>query len=127
MSYSFNARHGLILVRAEVFGPHGTGTLTLALDTGATTTTINTGLLLAMGYDPSLAAERVEMTTGSGVEYAPRLAVVRIVALGQERLDLNVIAHTLPPSAGVDGLLGLDFFRSQELNLDFRAGALSLS
>ncbi|PYS57845.1 MAG: hypothetical protein DMF76_21040 [Acidobacteria bacterium] len=50
-----------------------------------------------------------------------------IVALGQERLDLNVIAHTLPPSAGVDGLLGLDFFRSQELNLDFRAGALSLS
>ena len=81
MSYSFNARHGLILVRAEVFGPHGTGTLTLALDTGATTTTINTGLLLAMGYDPSLAAERVEMTTGSGVEYAPRLAVVRIVAL----------------------------------------------
>ena len=127
MSYSFNARHGLILIRAEVFGPHGTGTLTLALDTGATTTTINSGLLVAMGYDPSLAPERVEMTTGSAVEYAPRLAVMRIVALGQERLGFNVIAHTLPPSAGVDGLLGLDFFRSQELNLNFRTGMILLN
>ena len=68
MSYSFNPRHGLILIRAEVFGPHGTGTLTLALDTGATTKTINSGLLVAMGYDPSLAPERVETTTGSAVE-----------------------------------------------------------
>jgi len=127
VKYSFNALRGLILVRAEVFGPQSSGTLTLALDTGATTTTINTGLLVAMGYDPSSAPERAEMTTGSAVEYAPRLAVMRIVALGQDRHGLHVIAHTLPPSAGVDGLLGLDFFRGQELNLNFRTGIILLS
>jgi len=51
------------------------------------------------------------MTTGSGVEYAPLLLVRRVEALGQGRTDFPVVAHTLPPSASVDGLLGLDFFR----------------
>ena len=36
MSYSFNARSGLILVDAEISGPSGTAQATLVLDTGAT-------------------------------------------------------------------------------------------
>jgi len=66
------------------------------------------------------------MTTGSGVEYAPLLLVRRVEALGQGRTDFPVVAHTLPPSASVDGLLGLDFFRGQILNLDFRTGVVTL-
>jgi len=66
------------------------------------------------------------MTTGSGVEYAPLLLVRRVEALGQGRTDFLVVAHTLPPSASVDGLLGLDFFRGQILNLDFRTGVVTL-
>lgn len=127
MSYSFNPRWGLVHVRAELFGPHGDIILRLALDTGATSTTINAGLLIAVGYDPSLAPERVEMTTGSAVEYARRLSVKKLRALGQERVDFPVIAFTLPPTANVDGLLGLDFFRGQELNLNFRTGVVGLS
>ena len=127
MSYSFNCRWGLVLVRAELFGPQSNIVLRLALDTGATITTVNAELLITAGYDPSLAPERVEMTTGSAVEYAPRLSVNQIIALGQKRVDVPVVAHTLPPSARVDGLLGLDFFRGQELNLNFRQGAIMLS
>jgi predicted aspartyl protease len=126
VSYPFNTRHGLILVGAELFGPLGNIVLRLALDTGATGTTINAGLLMVVGYDPSSAPERVEMTTGSGVEYASRLSVSRISALGQERSKFPIIVHTLPPSARVDGLLGLDFFRAQELRLDFRNGIITL-
>jgi hypothetical protein len=37
------------------------------------------------------------------------------------------IAHTLPPTAPVDGLLGLDFVRSQQLTIDFRAGQIELA
>jgi len=98
----------------------------LALDTGATRTTINVGLLTTIGYDPSLVPDRIQMTTGSGVEYSPLLLVRRVEALGQGRADFPVVAHTLPPSASVDGLLGLDFFRGQELNLDFRTGVVTL-
>ncbi len=122
----FNVKRGLIVVRAELFGPSGSAILQLALETGAIGTMINVGLLIAIGYNPSLAPDRVEVTTGSGVVYAPRVEISRIKALGHERTSFYVLAHTLPPSAGVDGLLGLDFMHEQELNIDFRNGTLSL-
>ena len=52
--------------------------------------------------------------------------LAKISALGQDRIDFPVLAHTLPPGAGVDGLLGLDFFRGQFLTLDFRTGQITL-
>jgi predicted aspartyl protease len=127
MSFPFDHRRGLILARAEVHGPTGAAFLRLALDTGATSTLINVGLLVALGYDPALAPGRVQVTTGSGVEYAPRVVLSRIKSLGQERTDFPVLAHTLPMSAGVDGLLGLDFVRGYELAIDFRKGQVTLS
>jgi predicted aspartyl protease len=101
--------------------------LRLALDTGATGTLLNVASLVAVGYDPALVPQRVQITTGSGVEYVPRLTVSRIRSLGQERTNFPILAHTLPPSAPFDGLLGLDFLRGQTLTIDFRAGSLTLT
>ena len=127
MNYPFDARRGLVIVQAEIFGPSGSIVLRLALDTGVTGTMINVAPLTIIGYDPSLAPDRVQVTTGSGVEYAPRISVTQIKAMGQERLDFPVLAHTLPPSASIDGLLGLDFLRRQMLNIDFQDGTITLS
>ena len=127
MNFPFNSRHGLILVDAELDGPRGTAVLRLALDTGATYTLINVALLVAVGYDPALAPGRVQITTGSGVEFVPRISVTKLKALGRERLAFPILAHTLPPSAGVDGLLGLDFLRGLALHVDFRQGQMSLT
>jgi hypothetical protein len=88
---------------------------------------INVAHLIAIGYDPSLSPDRVQVTTGSGVEYAPRIKVSRFGALGQERASFPILSHTLPPSAGIDGLLGLDFLRGQKLDVDFRNGHLWLT
>ena len=123
---SYDARYGLIIVRAEIWGPTGSVVLRLALDTGATNTMVNTAMLVAVGYDPALTADRVQVTTGSAIEFVPRVTLIRIAALGQERSATPVLAHTLPPSASVDGLLGLDFFRGQRLCVDFRAGLVEL-
>lgn len=127
MSFPFDAQQGLIIVRAELAGPSGTAILRLALDTGATSTLVNIGMLVSIGYDPALAPERIQVTTGSGVEFVPRITLSKITALGQERSNFPVLCHTLPPSAGVDGLLGLDFFREQALAVDFRNGSITLS
>ena len=127
MSFSFDPHQGLILIQAELEGPSGTAILRLALDTGATGTLINVGMLVSLGYDPSLAPDRVQVTTGSGVEFVPRIELNKISALGQERADFAVLCHTLPPSATVDGLLGLDFFRGQNLTIDFSKGQIRLS
>lgn len=126
MSVPFNPSTGPIIVGAELEGPTGVAVLRLALDTGATRTLINVASLVAVGYDPALVPQRIQITTGSGVEYVPRLAVSRIRALGQEHTGLLVLAHTLPPSAAFDWLLGLDFFRGQTLTIDFRTGSVTL-
>jgi predicted aspartyl protease len=126
MSFSFNPHRGLIIVHAELEGPSGSAILRLALDTGATSTAINVGMLVSIGYDPSLVPDRIQVTTGSSVEYVPRITLSKITALGQERANFSVLCHTLPPSAGIDGLLGLDFSRGQKLTIDFLQGQIKL-
>jgi hypothetical protein len=110
VSFSFDASRGLIVARAELAGPDGTGVLQLALDTGATATVVNVAMLEAIGYAPALVLDRVQVTTGSGVEFAPRVELRRLTALGQERRGFAV--YTLPPSAGADGLT-IDFGAGQ--------------
>lgn len=95
MSVPFDAQRGLVIVPAALEGPGGVAILRLALDTGATGTLVNVGLL--------------------------------ITALGQERTGFPVLCHTLPASAGVDGLLGLDFLRGQTLTVDLRSGMVTLT
>ena len=123
---SFDAQHGLIIVAARIWGPTGDAGATLALDTGATTSVVDTKLLALIGYDPAAIPQRVRMTTGSGIEFAPKFPVERIQALGQGRSQFPILAHTLPPNVSVDGLLGLDFLRALRLTIDFRKGQITL-
>ena len=126
MNAPFDPHQGLIVINTEVVGDSGTALLQLALDTAATTTLINAGMLLSIGYDPALSPERVQITTGSGIEFVPRLVTRSLRAVGRRLIDFPVLCHTLPPSTGVDGLLGLDFFRGSKLVIDFRQGKLTL-
>lgn len=126
MTFPFDPHQGLIVVRTEIAGPSGNAVLRLALDTGASRTLINAGLLVAVGCDPASSADRVEVTTASGFEFPPLVSLSKISALGHTRDKFAVLAHTLPPSSGVDGLLGLDFFRGQDLSISFRKGHVRL-
>jgi hypothetical protein len=126
MSTPFNSQHGLVINRARIWGPSGHADVRLALDTGAVVTVIRTGVLVAIGYDPGTSPDRLQMTTGSGIEFVPRLPIDRIEVLGQQRTSFQIVAHTLPPTAGIDGLLGLVFLRGQRLTIDFRRGQITL-
>ena len=126
MSVSFNPNYGLIVVWAEIWGPAKNTIVRLAVDTGASGTLVNTAVLVSLGYDPSSLPTRIQVTTASGIAFAPRLMISRIRAIDLERVDFPVIAHTLPTSSSVDGLLGLDFFRGMNLSIDFRTGRLSV-
>ena len=126
MNFRFDPKLGLVIVKLELSGPFGDVILSVALDTGATGTLINQSRLIYVGYDPAAQSDRMQIVTGSGVEFVPRITVSKIAALGQERNDFPVLGHTLPPNAGVDGLLGLDFFRGRALNIDFRLGQINL-
>ena len=126
MSLPFDPKEGLIVVPTRLWGPTGDIVVRLALDTGATGSVVNWDLIVLLGYDPAIIRDRIQMTTGSGVEFAPRIVIDRIEAFGQQLKDFPILCHTLPPSTTVDGVLGLDFFRRQRLVLDFRSGLVTL-
>jgi hypothetical protein len=126
VSLRFDPNEDLIVVPPRLWGPTGDTVARLALDTGATNTVVSWDIMMLLGYDPAAVQERIQITTESGVEFVPRVAVERIEALGQQRRGFPILCHTLPPSAAIDGVLGLDFFRGQRLVVDFRAGLVTL-
>ena len=126
MKTTFDPTRGLIVVSCRITGPAGDTIVRLALDTGATSTMVNWDVLVLLGYDPAAFRDRIQITTGSGLEFVPRISVSRIEALGRNVENLAVLAHTLPPTAMVDGLLGLDFLRDACLTIDFTDGTIEL-
>ena len=127
MTNRFRPRQGLIIIPIEIFGPSGSTILRAALDTGAVYTVVSSEILTAIGYEPNLVRDRIQITTGSGLESATRINVQQINALSQSRYSFPVLAYTLPVSAGIDGLLGLDFLRHRQLTIDFQIGKITLS
>jgi predicted aspartyl protease len=125
MTLPFNPHHGHVLVHAQITGPGGSAPALLALDTGALETVVRPGILATVGIDLALASHFVQAITGSGTVNAPLVTFDKLSALGQDRSNFPVLAHTLPPSAGMDGLRGLDFFRGQTLPIDFRTGQIT--
>ena len=126
MSYRFDPKAGLILVKTKLYGPRGDAIVNLALDTGATWTLISWETAVLVGYDPASIQQRTPITTGSGVEYCPKLNLRGVEALGKAVKNLEVLCHTLPPTSLVDGLLGLNFLRRFDVRINFKAGYITV-
>lgn len=82
--------------------------LRLALDTGATYTMLPPEKLLLVGLAPHATKQTIEIMTASGIELAPWIRVNALRFLGVTVRRLPVIAHALPPTSPVEGLLGLN-------------------
>ena len=123
---SFDPRAGVVHVQVRLTGPGGEGIFTFALDTGATRSMLSWEAALQLGCAPGSAAQRVEIVTGSGVEYCPEVRVGLAEALGVSRTGFPMLCHNLPPQAKLQGLLGLDFLEGRVLTADFRKGRISL-
>jgi len=90
MTYNFDPTHGLIIVPVRLYGPAADMIVRLALDTGATSTLIDSEIIVLLGYDPAASPDRIQVTTGSGVEFCPRLNVRRIEALGRSLASFKI-------------------------------------
>ena len=119
MSHQFDPTVGGIIVAADLVGPAGAVELFLALDTGSTGTLVSESRLRLAGLDPSQPTGQAHITFGGGTVTRPMVTALRLTALGVTVTDFKVVCHTLPPSAGVDGVLGLDFFEGHVLTIDF--------
>jgi predicted aspartyl protease len=126
LKYQFDPNAGIILIKSKIYGPRADAIVNLALDTGATWTLISWESAVLVGYDPASIQERTAITTGSGIEYCPKLSLLRVEALGKSVRSLEVLCHTLPPTSRVDGLLGLNFLRRFNVGLNFKQGYITI-
>lgn len=126
MAFSFKSDADVIIVRAALFGPTAIVGLHLVLDTGSTKTVISRELMQEAGYDLTRPLAQMSVATGSRIESLPLFQISSLMGLDQIRDQFVVIAHDLPASAIVDGVLGLDFLRNHRLSLDFRSGEIEL-
>lgn len=114
-------------MRARFRGPAAELTRTLALDTGAAQTLIDSATLDAIGYNVGSRQTLIRLATVSGYEEAPTMVVDEVRALGTSVPSLRVVVRDLPASVGFYGLLGLDFLRGRHLSINFRRGEIELT
>ena len=125
MKFSFAPEYGLVYVRVKIVCGERDMILNLALDTGASATMISAKRLAEVGYDLDKPEDEIYITTGSGLIFVPKITIEKLMALGETKANFTVISHDLPPTASVDGVLGLDFLRGHVLNIDFKIGEIT--
>ncbi len=123
---SFNPAAKSIYLRLKVgsINADTTRDILVALDTGASTTTIPTEVAVDLGYDLSNPNE--QMMTANGIVLANRIAVRKLTAIGETVENIDVVCHDLPEGSIIEGLLGLNFLRHFDVNISFSTGTIEL-
>ncbi len=96
------------------------------VDTGASYTSISTGLARELGISVDAGSPTVTVVTASGTIRVP-VASVESIHLGNvEARDVQVLVFDLPSGSRVDGLLGNSFLSRFHVQLDPVQGVLVL-
>lgn len=121
-----NLRGGQYTVQAIIDPDRsGGGTkIRLLVDTGATMTAIDVGVLARLGYDLN---ERTEyFSTANGVVEAP-VVTLGALAMGESTVSrISIGALKLDSQRSIDGLLGMNFLRHFEFKLNQQKQVLEL-
>ena len=125
----FQPVSNLILIPVKVMGidRNSFRDIEVALDTGATTTSIPIYIVSALGYNVSNPKDIVEVITGSGVEEAPVIEIKGLTAIGQTIENIEVMCRDLPLEAPVEGVLGLNFLMNFDVHISFSKGTIELT
>lgn len=109
---------GLLMAEAQV---NNDFTLSLAIDTGATHTTIDSNILHIMGFDEKVKSGTTMIENGNGIVMTSKYIIYNLKMLGITKLDFEVQAYDFL-SHGIlseyDGVIGLDFLRSFHFCID---------
>ena len=123
---SFNKKFPLIVVPVTIRKETEIYDFKFAVDTGSTISLINTAVMNSLGYKQEDSIKTIQTVTASKTETAYEFEIDNIMAIGLLRRNFKVISRSLPVGLGIDGLLGLNFFKNKELTIDFKLSELRL-
>ena len=102
--------------------------LALALDTGASHTTIDLTPLLIAGYEMKDAIRTEQIETASGVIEAHVFMVKEFSSLDIKRQNIEICAYdffSYQLITDFDGVLGLDFFENVKFYVDMKQNVIT--
>ena len=126
--YPLNPKLNLIAVDVSVKGKRGNPVfLTMALDTGASMSSVPSDAALSIGCDPTKSSRKIEIITASGTEYVSIVTIPLLQIWGETLTDVDVICLDMPPQSTVSGLLGLNVLKNFDVLLKFRSKTLEIN
>jgi predicted aspartyl protease len=109
-----------------VAGPSGQRRLSLLVDTGSNYTVVAMEILEAIGCSPASSRDRIRITTADGVLIAPRVHLDALTVFEHRLNAAAVIAHDLPFTGPIDGLLGMDVLTTLKARIDIPAATIEI-
>ena len=123
IEFPFDPKDNLIVVPVEIHGKSQQITLDMAVDTRATWTIMPIKTCSIIG---AVHQRSISIVTGSRVETAQLMTIPLIRAFGVDITNFKVVAHDLPSSLLVDGLLGMNFLKRAKLTIDFSKNVIRI-
>lgn len=120
-------RYGkLLLCNALIAGPQSVHAVILLLDTGSNYTVVAVEPLEKIGCGLTASQDHVRIMTGNGPLIAPRVRTQAITVFQHQMAGVEVIAHDLPFSGPIDGLLGMDVLVALRARIDTGAATIEI-
>jgi len=123
---SFERKSALVVIPVTVKAGTEIRKYKFAVDTGATISLIDSDVMTALGYKQQDSIGATQTITASKRETVYEYSIDNIMAIGLIRRNFKVISRSLPVGLGIDGLLGLNFFKDKELTIDFKLSEIYL-
>ena len=124
-SYSFEreTEDDLIVIPVKI----GNSLVDLVVDTGASHTFIDFGILIKEGYRLNDTKGIIAVETANGIIYANRFDVESIDALGISKENFEVTSYIFDdPESNFKGVIGLDFLGNNEVCINFKENILTV-
>ncbi|RZK34352.1 MAG: hypothetical protein EOO61_13755 [Hymenobacter sp.] len=125
-SYSFERpdENSLIELTAEL----NDSSFSIILDTGATHTVIDFGVLIEEGYLLDDTKGLTFFETANGIKEANIFRVKQLSCLGITRTDFEISAYLLDdPQASAKGVIGLDFLAGFTICIDLNENKVTVN
>ncbi len=102
-------------------------TLYLALDTGASNVIISREAAINIGYNLKLTPDQTTISDASTSHLVPILTLKSFRLADATVENIQVLCYTIPEELGINGVIGLNFLRHFNVNLNFEKGILTLN
>lgn len=98
--------------------------LNLVIDTGAVFTIIDTGIIDYLGYSAKDGHQRSTLDGAAGRSEGYLIRVPKFQCLGFDLLNFEVACHDMNSRLGVSGILGMNFLRQFQMDINFGTGVI---